>query len=153
MTEKIGEFYDRMNKEKVRLRFIGRIEELPENVKAKCIEYEEKTKNNNKIQAILAFNYGGRSEIVDAVKKIIDSGISSIDEQTFRNYLYAPDIPDPDLVIRTSGEMRISNFLLWEIAYSELYFSKLLWPEFSEEELEKSIKAYQVRERRFGGIR
>ncbi|HOM74379.1 MAG TPA: polyprenyl diphosphate synthase [Fervidobacterium sp.] len=153
LTEKIGEFYDRMNKEKVRLRFIGRIEELPENVKAKCIEYEEKTKNNNKIQAILAFNYGGRSEIVDAVKKIIDSGISSIDEQTFRNYLYAPDIPDPDLVIRTSGEMRISNFLLWEIAYSELYFSKLLWPEFSEEELEKSIKAYQVRERRFGGIR
>lgn len=153
LVEKIEEFYERMNKENVRLRFIGRLEELPENVKAKCFEYEEKTKNNEKIQAVLALNYGGRSEIVDAVKKMLDQDNRHIDEQTFRNYLYAPDVPDPDLVIRTSGEMRISNFLLWEIAYSEFYFSNLLWPEFSEEELKRAVEAYQGRDRRFGGIK
>ncbi len=152
MVEKIEEFYERMNKENVRLRFIGRLEELPDNVKAKCFEYEEKTKDNGKIQAILAINYGGRSEIVDAVKNMLNEDNHHIDEQTFRNYLYAPDVPDPDLVIRTSGEMRISNFLLWEIAYSEFYFSNLLWPEFSEEELKRAIEAYQGRDRRFGGL-
>lgn len=153
LVEKIGEFYERMNKENVRLRFIGRLEELPENVRAKCFEYEEKTKSNDRIQAILAINYGGRSEIVDAVKKIFDQDASDLDEQSFRDYLYAPDVPDPDLVVRTSGEMRISNFLLWEIAYSEFYFSDLLWPEFSEEELERAIEAYRGRNRRFGGIK
>jgi len=153
LVEKIEEFYERMNKENVRLRFIGRLEEVPENAMAKCFEYEEKTKNNEKIQAILALNYGGRSEIVDAVKKMLDQDNRHVDEQTFRNYLYAPDVPDPDLVIRTSGEMRISNFLLWEIAYSEFYFSNLLWPEFSEEELKRAVEIYQGRDRRFGGIK
>ncbi|MCX7653710.1 MAG: isoprenyl transferase [Fervidobacterium sp.] len=159
LVEKIDEFYERMHKENVRLRFIGRLDELADTVKKKCEYYQEKTKNNSKIQAIMAFNYGGRYEIIDAVKKIIDDtrndklNIDSLDDSTFRNYLYAPDIPDPDLVIRTSGEMRVSNFLIWQIAYSELYFSNLLWPEFSEEELQKAIDEYTKRDRRFGGIK
>jgi len=155
LVEKISEFYERMTKENVRLRFIGRISELPEIAKNKCIEYEEKTKNNDKIHAIIALNYGGRAEIVDAVRKVIEMGVKSdeINESTFRNYLYAPDVPDPDLIIRTSGEMRISNFLTWQGAYSELYFSELLWPDFTEEELDRAIESYKKRDRRFGGIK
>ncbi|WP_448377104.1 polyprenyl diphosphate synthase [Fervidobacterium sp.] len=154
LVEKISEFYERMAKEKVRLRFIGRISELPEIVRNKCIEYEEKTKEYTNIQVIVALNYGGRAEIVDAIKKAIERGVKpeDINEQTFRNYLYAPDIPDPDLIVRTSGEMRLSNFLTWQGAYSELYFSELFWPDFSEEELDKAIETYRRRERRFGGI-
>ncbi|MFN4200608.1 MAG: polyprenyl diphosphate synthase [Fervidobacterium gondwanense] len=152
LVEKIGEFYERMSKENVRLRFIGRLDGLPDIVREKCIEYEEKTKDNTKIQVIMALNYGGRAEIVDAVKKIFEEK-AEISEENFKNYLYAPDVPDPDLVVRTSGEMRISNFLIWQIAYSELYFSNLLWPEFSEEELDRAIESYRKRERRFGGIR
>ncbi|MEJ5257863.1 MAG: polyprenyl diphosphate synthase [Fervidobacterium sp.] len=152
LVEKIGEFYERMSKENVRLRFIGRLDGLPDIVREKCIEYEEKTKDNTKIQVIMALNYGGRTEIVDAVKKIFEEK-AEISEENFKNYLYAPDVPDPDLVVRTSGEMRISNFLIWQIAYSELYFSNLLWPEFSEEELDRAIESYRKRERRFGGIR
>ncbi|MGB9796112.1 polyprenyl diphosphate synthase [Fervidobacterium gondwanense] len=152
LVEKIGEFYERMSKENVKLRFIGRLDGLPDIVREKCIEYEEKTKDNTKIQVIMALNYGGRTEIVDAVKKIFEEK-AEISEENFKNYLYAPDVPDPDLVVRTSGEMRISNFLIWQIAYSELYFSNLLWPEFSEEELDRAIESYRKRERRFGGIR
>lgn len=159
LVEKIDEFYERMHKENVRLRFIGRLHELPDVVRKKCEYYEDRTKNNDKIQAIMAFNYGGRYEILDAIKKIISDinekklELESLDDKLFRNYLYAPDVPDPDLVIRTSGEMRISNFLIWEIAYSEFYFSNLLWPEFSEEELQKAINEYTRRDRRFGGIK
>lgn len=159
LVEKIDEFYERMHKENVRLRFIGRLNELPDVVRKKCEYYEDRTKNNDKIQAIMAFNYGGRYEILDAIKKIISDinekklELESLDDKLFRNYLYAPDVPDPDLVIRTSGEMRISNFLIWEIAYSEFYFSNLLWPEFSEEELQKAIDEYTRRDRRFGGIK
>lgn len=159
LVEKIDEFYERMHKENVRLRFIGRLNELPDVVRKKCEYYEDRTKNNDKIQAIMAFNYGGRYEILDAIKKIISDinekklELESLDDKLFRNYLYAPDVPDPDLVIRTSGEMRISNFLIWEIAYSEFYFSSLLWPEFSEEELQKAIDEYTRRDRRFGGIK
>lgn len=159
LVEKIDEFYERMHKENVRLRFIGRLHELPDVVRKKCEYYEDRTKNNDKIQAIMAFNYGGRYEILDAIKKIISDinekklELESLDDKLFRNYLYAPDVPDPDLVIRTSGEMRISNFLIWEIAYSEFYFSNLLWPEFSEEELQRAIDEYTKRDRRFGGIK
>jgi len=159
LVEKIDEFYERMHKENVRLRFIGRLHELPDVVRKKCEYYEDRTKNNDKIQTIMAFNYGGRYEILDAIKKIISDinekklELESLDDKLFRNYLYAPDVPDPDLVIRTSGEMRISNFLIWEIAYSEFYFSNLLWPEFSEEELQRAIDEYTKRDRRFGGIK
>lgn len=159
ITNKIDEVYQRMEKENVRLRFVGKLEQLPKTVREKCEYYQEKTKDKERIQVILALNYGGRSEIIDAVKKIAACASSSelsfedINENTFRNYLYAPDVPDPDLVIRTSGEQRISNFLIWQIAYSELYFSNLHWPEFSEEELQKAIDEYSKRERRFGGIK
>ncbi|MFN6992093.1 MAG: isoprenyl transferase [Fervidobacterium sp.] len=159
LSEKIDEFYEDFQKENVRLRFIGKISELPDFVRKKCEYYEEYTKNNDRIQAIIAFNYGGRLEILDAVKKlffdITNSKVSleEINEKLFSNYLYLPDVPDPDLVIRTSGEQRISNFLIWQIAYSELYFSQLYWPDFSEEELQKAIDEYLKRERRFGGIK
>ncbi|MFN4224180.1 MAG: isoprenyl transferase [Fervidobacterium nodosum] len=159
LENKIHEFYERMDKEGVRLRFIGRIDKLPSSLKEKCLEYEEKTKNNSRIQVIMAFNYGGRNEIIDGIKRLMEDTKKGnitpdkLDENSFRNYLYAPDVPDPDLVIRTSGEMRISNFLIWQIAYSELYFSKLLWPEFTEEELQKAIDEYSNRDRRFGGIK
>ncbi len=153
LTDRISEFYERMNKNGVRLRFVGRIEELPEKVYKTCVEYEEKTKNNDGIQVLLALNYGGRTEIIDSVNKIIRDGKSEVTLENFREYLYAPDVPDPELVIRTSGEMRISNFLLWQIAYSELYFSDLFWPEFSEEELQKAIEDFTKRDRRFGGLK
>lgn len=110
------------------------------------------------MQINLAFNYGGRSEILDGVKEIVrkvqagEVGIDDIDEKFFSSMLYTKDIPDPDLLIRTSGEKRISNFLLWQLSYSELYFTDIFWPDFSGEEFRKAIKDYQNRERRFGDI-
>ncbi|MBO8160362.1 MAG: di-trans,poly-cis-decaprenylcistransferase [Thermosipho sp. (in: Bacteria)] len=153
LTNKISEFYGRMDKEGVKLVFSGRLREAGEKVYSVCKEYEEKTKNNDRIVVNIALNYGGRAEIIDAINKIIKEGYSSIDEGTFRKYLYKADIPDPDLIIRTSGEKRLSNFLLWQSAYSELYFTEVLWPDFSEEELDKAIEDYNKRQRRFGGIK
>lgn len=152
LVDRIDSFYEKMRVEGVRLRFIGRIDELPTLVRQKCEEYEEKTKRNARIHVILALNYGGRAELVDALNRALASGIKEFNEDVLRSFLYAPDVPDPDLVIRTSGEQRLSNFLLWQTAYSELFFSPLLWPEFSEEELERAISSYMSRERRFGGI-
>ncbi|WP_126992331.1 polyprenyl diphosphate synthase [Thermosipho globiformans] len=153
LQSKIGEFYERMNKEGVRLVFSGRLKELGEKIYNICMEYQEKTKNNDKIVVNMALNYGGRAEIVDAIKKIIDSKINDIDEEKFREFLYFPDIPDPDLIIRTSGEMRLSNFLTWQSAYSELYFTDVLWPDFSREDLDRAIEDFNKRQRRFGGIK
>ena len=113
---------------------------------------EEETKNNDKITLNIAFNYGSRAEIVDAVNRIIKDGKENITEEDFSKYLYN-DFPDPDLVIRTSGEMRISNFLLWQIAYSEFYITDTLWPDFDEKEIDKAIESYNQRERRFGGVK
>ena len=102
----------------------------------------------------IAFNYGGRAEIVDAVRALVASGVSPdrIDEKAIRAHLYLPDMPDPDLVIRTSGEFRISNFLLWELAYSELVFTDVLWPDFRRENLFEAVREFQRRDRRFGGL-
>jgi len=116
----------------------------------KYIKSERKNMMKNKIN--IAFNYGSRAEIVDAVNRIIDNGKENITEEDFSKYLYN-DFPDPDLVIRTSGEMRISNFLLWQIAYSELYITDTLWPDFNEKEIDKAIESYNQRERRFGGVK
>ncbi|MBR8701949.1 Isoprenyl transferase [Fusobacterium sp. DD29] len=113
---------------------------------------EEKSKNNTGLTFNIAFNYGGRAEIVDAVNRIIKSGVESVDEESFSKYLYH-DIPDPELLIRTSGELRISNFLLWQIAYSEIYITDTLWPDFDEKELEKAIEEFNKRDRRFGGAK
>ena len=142
----------KMKREGVRVRIIGRKEKLPDEV-VKIWEWaEEETKGNDKIDLIIALNYGGRAEILDAVNELLSENITKVDEDMFRSHLYAPDIPDPDIVIRTSGEMRISNFLLWQIAYSELFFIDKYWPDFEREDLEKVIEEFRRRHRRFGGI-
>ena len=115
-------------------------------------EAEELTKGNTGLTFTVAFNYGGRAEIVDAVQKMIDSGVKRVTEKTIERNLYNPEMPNPDLVIRTSGESRISDFLLWELAYSELVFSERLWPDFYRDDLFNAIKEYQDRDRRFGGL-
>ncbi len=148
MRESFGEFH----KKNIRIKISGRINQLPEDLQEIIAETVEKTKNN--IQGVLniALNYGGRPEIIDAVKNIINKKLSAdqIDEKTIKENLYTSDLPDPELIIRTSGEQRLSGFLLWESAYSELYFTDKCWPEFNENDLEKSLEEYANRERRFG---
>jgi len=147
-----------LDKNNIKFRWIGRSEPMPEYLQAKIKEAEDKTKDNTGLVVVLALNYGGRQEIVDAVKKFtreVQEGKANLEDlsaESFSHYFYTKGLPDPDLLIRTSGEMRISNFLLWQLSYAELYFSKKYWPEFRREDLEKAIKIYQRRERRFGGI-
>ena len=137
-------------KNRVRFRMIGRRGDLSKKLLA-VIEHLEKKTEHFERQFIVAISYGGRAEIVDAMNAAMRKG-EPLTEETFRNYLYAPDVPDPDLVIRTSGELRTSNFLLWETAYSEYYFTDVLWPDFSEAELDKALTAYAQRHRRKGGV-
>jgi undecaprenyl diphosphate synthase len=137
----------------VRIRFIGRRDwRVPRWVARRMDAAQELTEHNTKMTLTVAFNYGGRAEIVDAVRSIVASGVPArkIDERTFAHHLYDPTIPDPDLVIRTSGEYRISNFLIWELAYSELVFTDVLWPDFRRENLAEAIREFQARDRRFG---
>ena len=147
----IEEEVEKLKKHKVRVRFLGRLKELPDKVQEKIYWIQNQTKNFTDLNLIIALNYSGREELVDAINKAISEG-KQINEQTFRKFLYLPDIPDPDLLIRTSGEERISNFLLYEIAYTELYFTPTLWPDFDKDDFIKAIKSYQERERRFGTI-
>ncbi|MGB9677519.1 MAG: isoprenyl transferase [Candidatus Ratteibacteria bacterium] len=145
---------ENLNKNNVKVRFSGRIWELPENL-CKIMDYVEKlTERNTGLNLIFAINYGGRGEIVDSIKKIFQKKykIEEINEDLIKKYLYLPDIPDPDLIIRTSGEKRLSNFLLWQSAYSEFYFTHVLWPDFDENEFLKALYEYQRRKRKFGGI-
>ena len=141
----------KMMKNGIRFMVSGRREGVDPTLVKEIEELEEFTKGNSRITLNIAFNYGGRAEIIDAVNKAIASGQGSISEDEFSKYLYN-DIPDPDLLIRTSGELRISNFLLWQIAYSEIYITDLYWPQFDEGELEKAIASYNKRERKFGGL-
>jgi undecaprenyl diphosphate synthase len=139
----------------VRVRFAGRRDwRVPKRLIRHQDSSIELTKRNRKLTLTFAFNYGGRAEIIDAVKALVAEGAGpdDIDEKAIRRHLYEPDMPDPDLVIRTSGEYRISNFLLWEIAYSELVFSEVLWPDFRREHLADAVREYQRRQRRFGGV-
>ena len=152
LVEKLETKVPELIKENVRLRFMGRLEDLPEKLKNKCREAEEMTKSNDGLNLIIALNYGGRAEIVDAVRRILREGATEVNEEDFRKYLYLPDVPDPDLIIRTSGEMRLSNFLLWQSAYSELYFTEKLWPDFTKDDFIKALEDYSKRERRFGGV-
>ncbi len=143
---------DEMISEEVRLRFMGRVEELPGKTREVCKKIESKTKHCSKIDVIVALNYGGKTELVDAFKKIIREGFTDIEEETISDHLYFPDIPEPDLVIRTSGEKRLSNFMIWQCSYSELYFTDILWPDFREEDFEEALKEYSRRKRKFGSI-
>ena len=143
---------DEMHKENVQIRFLGNISGLSEELQKIVKNAEEKTKDNTGVNLNIAFNYGSRDEITNAVKEIVKKGIKpeDITEETISNYLYTKDIPDPDLLIRTGGEKRISNYLLWQLAYSELYVTDAYWPEFDEEELTKAIVEFEHRNRRFG---
>ena len=143
---------EKMKREGVKIRIIGRREGLPEEVLRVWDWVEEETKDGTKITTVIALNYGGRAEIIDAVNSMIADGISRVDESKFREYLYMPELPDPDLVIRTSGEMRLSNFLLWQVAYSELYFLEKYWPDFEKEDLIEALEEFSKRERRFGKV-
>lgn len=137
-------------KNKIRFMVSGREEGVNPSLMEAIKELEEATSKDYEMTLNIAFNYGGRAEITDAVNKILKDGKTSITEEEFSKYLYN-DIPDPDFVIRTSGEFRISNFLLWQIAYSEIYITDKYWPDFDEIEMEKAILSYSKRERRFGG--
>src|ERR671914_3150954 len=136
----------------VRTRFIGRRDRAPDWLQAAMAGLEQETAGNERLQLWIAFDYGGRAEIVEAVKRALANGADPerLDEDSFARYLYAPDLPDPDLLIRTSGELRISNFLLWQLAYAELVFVDTLWPDFGEPQLREALEAYARRRRRFG---
>lgn len=146
--------FDFYKENKIRIRFTGNIAGLPEDVVKEIMQACEKTKHFTGLSVILALNYGGRDEIVRAVRSIMQKGVSSdsVTEDVIRNHLDNPDVPDPDLIIRTAFEQRLSNFLLWESAYSEYYFSEKLWPDWDSSDLENAISNYQRRKRRFGGI-
>jgi undecaprenyl diphosphate synthase len=147
-----------MGKEGVRLRAMGRLQDLPEAVREELESAIEKTKANTKLDLILALSYGSRVEITEAVKTIareVKSGqldAETITEETISQHLYTRGLPDPDLLIRTSGEMRISNFMLWQISYVEIHVTPVLWPDFGQEEFAAALADYARRERRFGGI-
>lgn len=147
-----------MIEKEIRFRVIGDREDFPTELRNKILEVEKKTAPFQKMTLVLALSYSGRAEIIRAVKEIAKKVQRSelqpdeIDENQFRKFFYFPDLPDPDLLIRTSGELRISNFLLYQLAYTEFYFTEILWPEFTEEEFLKALEAYQKRERRFGKI-
>lgn len=147
---------DELHAKNVRVRFIGRRDwRVPRRVLRRMDETVELTRHNTGMTLTMAFNYGGRAEILDAVRALVASGTPAdkITEKRVRAHLYAPDMPDPDLVVRTSGEFRLSNFMLWELAYSELVFTDVLWPDFRRQHLFDAIREYQSRERRFGGVR
>jgi undecaprenyl diphosphate synthase len=146
---------DELDEKDVRVRFIGRRDwRVPKRVQRHIDDTVEMTRRNKGMTLTFAFNYGGRAEIVDAVQALVRDGVPAdkLTEKAIRSRLYSPDMPDPDLVVRTSGEYRISNFLLWEMAYSELIFTDVLWPDFRREDLFEAIKEYQRRNRRFGGV-
>ncbi len=162
LMRSLNNFLDRniaeLDEKNIRLMVIGRDDPIPKFLQTKIKEAQDRTKDNTGLIAVLALNYGSRQEIVDAVKKFTnavikdEANLEGLDIENFSNYLYTAGLPDPDLLIRTSGEMRISNFLLWQLSYAELYFPKKYWPDFGKEDLEKAIEEYQKRERRFGDI-
>ena len=146
---------DELHERGVRINFAGRRDwRVPKRLLRQMDESLALTARNRRMTLTIAFNYGGRAEIVDAVRALVQAGTPAdrIDEKAIRSHLYLPEMPDPDLMIRTSGEFRISNFLLWELAYSELVFTDVLWPDFRREHLFEAVREYQRRERRFGAI-
>ena len=141
-----------MVKNNVKFKVIGNLEKVDMLTRSRLKYAEESTKNNDGLTLCLAISYSGRQEIVNAINKIIDSKINNIDENSLSEFLYTSNIPDPDLLIRTGDEHRISNFLLWQVAYTEIYFSKVFWPDFKEKDLDAAINDFKSRERRFGKL-
>ena len=154
LEERIKKDVPRLHRKGVKVRHLGRIGQLPDWLQTSIQGAEERTRNNAGLTLNLAFNYGGRVEIVDAVRRIVAENISpdTIDEKLVSNYLYTAGIPDVDLLVRTGDEWRLSNFLLWQTAYSEYYFTDVLWPDFTKEDMDKALVAYSQRERRFGAL-
>lgn len=148
LQKEIGE----LNKNNVKLRAIGRLKEFPDQIQELLNKAIEATGKNTGVILTLALNYGARAEIIDAIKKIPASEIEGLSEESFKNYLYTNYLPYPELLIRTSGEFRLSNFLLWQAAYTEIYITDILWPDFGRIELLKALINYQDRQRKFGGI-
>jgi undecaprenyl diphosphate synthase len=152
LRKEVGE----LNRQNISLGVIGRIQELPANVQRDLENTIRKTAANTGLRLTLALNYGARAELVDAVRELAEkmkhNGEVAIDEKTFSQFLYTRELPDPDLLIRTSGEMRLSNFLLWQVAYSEIWVTDTLWPDFTQGHLFRAIIDFQTRERRYGGL-
>jgi undecaprenyl diphosphate synthase len=153
LAETIEKELPELAEQGVRTRFIGRRDRVGEDLRQAMEKIEQATAQNRRLDLWIAFDYGGRSEIIEATRKIVEAGVEPkvIDEEVFTSFLTAPEMPDPDLLIRTSGESRISNFLLWQIAYTELAFVEKLWPEFGPADLRAALQAYTGRRRRFGG--
>ena len=152
--ESIHKYISELHENGIKLRHLGRLDELPQSLQSVINKAIELTKNNTRMTISFALNYGGRLEILDAARHIIAKGIpfENIDEKLFNSYLYTAGLPDVDLFIRTGGEFRISNFLIWQAVYSEYYFTEVLWPDFNQKELEKTLLAYSQRQRRFGRL-
>ena len=157
LMEIFGETIERelpdLAKQGVRTRFMGRRDRVPAWLHGPMAALEEETAANDRLSLWIAFDYGGRAELVEAARRAIESGVApeALDEDAFAAHLYAPELPDPDLLIRTSGELRLSNFLLWQLAYAELVFVDVLWPDFGEDDLRRALADYATRRRRFGG--
>jgi undecaprenyl diphosphate synthase len=153
MDETIDRELPDLARQGVRTRFVGRRDRVPEPLRVKMAELEAETASNERLLLWIAFDYGSRAELVEAARRLVEEGVSAEDvsEGALVERLHAPELPDPDLVIRTSGEQRLSNFLLWQSAYAELLFTETLWPDFGEEDLRAALEEYTRRGRRFGG--
>ena len=154
LSRRIDQEIQAFHRENIRLVHLGRLDRMSQRLREKVTAAVELTKSNSGLTLCLAFDYGGRDEIVQSARRITSAGISgdNIDEFMFARYLYSTGVPDPDLVIRTGGENRLSNFLLWQAAYSELYFTPVLWPDFGRKDIEEALSEYKRRQRRFGRI-
>ncbi|MBU0494476.1 MAG: di-trans,poly-cis-decaprenylcistransferase [Chloroflexi bacterium] len=154
LGETLDRQLDELHEKGVRLCHSGRLENLSEDLQHRVRKAVELTKNNDRLTVNLAFDYGGRADILHAVQGIIQDGVPAeqVDDALFSRYLWTAGLPDPDLIVRTSGEYRVSNFMLWQSAYAEYFFTPLYWPDFGKDELRQAILAYVQRERRFGGL-
>jgi len=154
LTEFIEKTASEIHQKGIKLRHLGRLDELPEGLQLAINEAVELTKNNTRMTLSVAFNYGGRTEIIDAVRHLVAEGVApqNIDEELFASYLYTAGLPDVDLLIRTGDETRLSNFLIWQTTYSEYHFTKVLWPDFGKKDIDKALLSYSRRRRRFGGL-
>jgi undecaprenyl diphosphate synthase len=157
LMEIFGETIERelpdLARQGVRTRFIGRRDRAPEWLREQMAALESETAANDRLSLWIAFDYGGRAELVEATRRLLEAGTdpTDVDEDLIAAHLFAPELPDPDLLIRTSGELRLSNFLLWQLAYAELVFVDTLWPDFGEDDLRRALADYATRRRRFGG--